>query len=372
MIDDVTLDQQIGTMLIMGFQGVNEHDPEVEIVSAHLADDLLGGVILYRNNIKNSEQLKTLNSKFKQANPTCFISVDQEGGKVERLPASKGFQGFPSAKEVGMLDNASDIYKTMSLELASHFINLNFGPVADLDNSSKPCPVIGGLGRSYSDHLDIVVYYNKEFIEAHHQNGVLTALKHFPGHGFAAGDTHADLTDVTLTAKPDELNVFYEVIKQADVDMIMTAHIVNQNIDKELPVTLSPIALKTLLRDNGYNGVIISDDLHMGAIIKNFGFEESIVKAINAGCDILILSNNKLACKGTDFAPNVNMNLKVIDVVKEALSKGEIKQETLDKAYNRIQSLKLKLENFQKLVLDAPDFNIAMANFAGNEKKVDL
>ena len=346
MIKDQALEQQIGAMIIMGFQGLKPDDPEVEVISSYLAENRLGGVILYDFNIQNSAQVKALNSKFKQANQTCFISVDQEGGLVERLSKTKGFHGFPAAKQIAKqytLAEAQNIYEIMARELQDHDFNLNFGPVSDLDDLVNPCPVIGAVDRSYSNEVDIIVAYNKAFITAHLNHSILNAIKHFPGHGLAKLDTHIELTDVTDTAKSEELEVFYKLIDQSGIDIIMTAHIVNQNLDKEKPITLSSTALKTLLRDKGYDGIIISDDLHMGAIVKNFGFKESVIDAINAGCDMLIISNNKNACKGKDFNRDIHINLEVIKIVKNAIDEGKIDRSIVEKAYSRIMKLRAKL-----------------------------
>jgi beta-N-acetylhexosaminidase len=342
--NETIIDNQIGNMLIMGFVGKAAEEPNVEKVLSYLKNGLLGGVILYRYNVDSPEQLQELTSAIKQANPNAFIAVDQEGGKVQRLTKEKGFAGFPSAYEVGItltLEEASSLYYNMASELYDNGVNLNFAPVVDIANTENPCPVIGGLNRSFSDNVDTIVNYAATCIDAHHANKVFTSIKHFPGHGLAKGDTHLGMVDVTETAREFELEPFYRLLNKTD--MVMTAHVINQNIDQEKPITLSPIALKQLLRDKGYDGLIVTDDLMMGAMMMHYGFEESVELAINAGNDLLIVSNNKLACKDVvGCETNHDVPAKVIETVKDAINKGKISRERIQASNERINKLKAK------------------------------
>jgi beta-N-acetylhexosaminidase len=344
--NETNIDNLIGNMLIMGFVGKAAHELNVEKVLSYLKNGLLGGVILYRYNIDSPEQLKELTSAIKEASPNAFIAVDQEGGRVQRLTKEKGFTGFPSAYEVGTtltLEEASSLYQNMASELYNNGVNLNFAPVVDIASTENPCPVIGGLNRSFSDNVDNIVNYTTTCIDSHHANKVFTAIKHFPGHGLAKGDTHLGMVDVTETAREFELEPFYKLIEQNKTDMVMTAHVINQHIDQDKPITLSPVALKQLLRDKGYDGVIVTDDLLMGAIMKHYGFEEAIELAINAGNDLLIVSNNKLACKDVEGCEaNHDAPTKVIEIVKDAINKGRISKERIQASNERINKLKAK------------------------------
>ncbi len=347
-LDDnfISLDKKIGSMVIMGFEGKDPAGPDVQKVTSYLEQDLLGGVIIFRHNIDSPTQLQSLTQNFITAKKDGFVSVDQEGGKVMRLIPAKGFQGFPSPAMVaqGSPEDAFKVYDALSLELADNGINLNFAPVVDVNNATNPCPVIGALDRSFSDDVDKVVEYASICIDAHHKNQIFTAIKHFPGHGFASGDSHLGLVDVTETARDEELLPFYQLIKQQKVDMVMTAHLMNRNLDPEHPATLSPRILKTLLRDKGYNGVVVSDDLHMGAIASHYSFNESVILAINAGCNILVFSNNPLACKNIEnFVPNYDIPIKIIAVVKDAIAAGRIDVATIDDSYAKIKALKGKV-----------------------------
>ncbi len=347
-LDDnfISLDQKIASMVIMGFEGKDSGSLDVQKITSYLEQDLLGGVIIFRHNIDSPTQLQSLTSNFITAKKDGFISVDQEGGKVMRLTPAKGFQGAPSPAVVaqGSSEDAYKIYDALSLELYNNGINLNFAPVADVNNATNPCPVIGALDRSFSDDVDKVLEYAGICIDAHHKNHIFTAIKHFPGHGLASGDSHLGLVDVTDTAKDEELVPFYQLIEQQKVDMIMTAHLMNRNLDPLYPATLSPAILKTLLRDKGYNGVIVSDDLHMGAIASHYSFNETVILAINAGCNILVFSNNPLACKNIEnFMPDYDIPIKIIAVVKDAIAVGRLDIAIIDDSYAKIKTLKEKV-----------------------------
>lgn len=347
--DDLAFDKAIASMLIIGFEGHNTQDTMVMKITNYLADEMLGGVILFKRNIDNPQQLKSLTSNFIKANPDIFITVDQEGGKVQRLTPAQGFKGFLSPAKVAQLpvEEARAIYEAMALELNNHGINLNFAPVVDINNASNPCPVIGPLERSYGEEATKIVQYSEIFIDAHHKNKVLTSIKHFPGHGLATKDSHLGLVDVTDTAKEEELLPFYQLIDKGKADMIMTAHLINRNLDPEgHPATLSPIILKSLLADRLDKTLIIGDDLHMGAIASYYNFEDSIIKAINAGCNLIIFSNNPLACKNiVDFKPDYDIPSKFIMVVKKAIAEGKLNLEDIHKSAEKIKALKAKLKS---------------------------
>lgn len=143
------------------------------------------------------------------------------------------------------------------------------------------------------------------------------------------------MTDVTNTYKEEELLPYELLIENGYNDMVMTAHIMNQNIDENYPATLSPLFLQNILREKiGFNGIIVSDDMNMGAIVDHYGFEEGLIMAINAGCDLLILSNNGLE-KYDELIP-----YKAVDIIFNAVKNNLIPEELINQSYDRIQSLK--------------------------------
>lgn len=173
--------------------------------------------------------------------------------------------------------------------------NLNLGPVVDL-NINPDNPIIGRLGRSYADDPKRVESYARAFVDGHRANGVLTSLKHFPGHGSSISDSHKGSADVTKTWKEAELLPYAALIASGHADMIMSSHVMNIRLSghKRIPASLSPETLIDLLRGSlSFKGVVITDDLQMGAITASLGFEEAVRLAVLAGNDILVFANDK-------------------------------------------------------------------------------
>ncbi len=343
-----TLDQMIGEMIILGFRGT-EIDDSSKIVK-DINEYNIGGIILFDydvpsksspRNIENPKQTKKLIEDIKKfTRNDLFIAIDAEGGKVNRLKAKYGFMQIESAQTMGKDDPENTFIKIspLGIELAYLGINLNFAPVVDV-NINKDNPVIGKIERSYSDDPAKVYEHAGYFIDAMHEFNIITAIKHFPGHGSSTEDSHLGLVDITNTYNKEvELYPYKKLIEENKTDIIMTAHIMDRNIDPDNPATLSTIFLQDILRGElKYEGVIVSDDMQMGAIVDNFGFEEAIIKAINAGCDLLIFSNN-----GTVYDENIAQ--KAIEVIKKAIKEGKISKEEIINSYNRIKELKEKYQ----------------------------
>jgi beta-N-acetylhexosaminidase len=191
------------------------------------------------------------------------------------------------------------------------------------------------LERSFSDDPENVYSYAKSFIEGLHQSNIIPAIKHFPGHGSSTNDSHLGIVDVTNTYKEEELLPYKLLIEDGYNDMVMTAHIINKNIDENYPATLSPLFLQNILREElNFKGVIVSDDMQMRAIIDHYGFEEGLIMAINAGCNLLILSNN-----GTGEYDEL-IPYKAVDVIVDGVKNNLISVDQINQSYNRIQFLK--------------------------------
>ena len=339
-----SLDEKIGEMLVLGFRGL-EVDSSSKIIN-DINKYNLGGIILFDydvpssspiRNIESKDQVKKLISDIKKlTNENLLIAVDAEGGYVNRLKTKYGFTNIKSALEMGQGEVSETFNQGLILggELKKLGFNVNFAPVVDV-NINEDNPVIGYLERSFSKDPEEVYTHASSFIDAMHENNIMTAIKHFPGHGSSESDSHLGLTDVTNTYNKEiELLPYKKLIEENKLDMIMTAHIINKNIDSENPATLSLIFLKDILRGElKYDGVIVSDDMQMGAIADNFGFEESLIKAINAGCDLLIFSNNN-----KEYDENIAE--KAVKIIKEAVLTGEIEEAQINESYNRIKKLK--------------------------------
>ena len=294
------INMDFGKFLLSGFRGTRVDDPEVIEVCDFLRRGEIAGVLLLGRNIVSPEQLialiEVLRASANERNFIPIIAIDQEGGRVARLGPKNGFLEWLSASEIANLDMSNeDILEYFTLrarQLGSVGINVNFAPVVDL-NVNPNNPIIGQLGRSYSSNSDEVVRFAALFIQAHNSAFVKTCLKHFPGHGSSALDSHLGLVDVSKTWSPEELLPFAELVKTKDVDAIMTAHIINEQITKKesVPFTLSRFLRPTLVEEVGYAGVLFSDDMQMGAITEKYRRGEAARLALNAGNTFLIYSN---------------------------------------------------------------------------------
>ena len=336
------LKKQIGRMLVIGFEGesVNKN---TEIVKQIRKYDL-GGVILFdkfyqrrgiTKNIRSPEQLQELTAKLKKlSRKPLLISVDQEGGNVARLKHYYGFDRFPSAKEVSIhsLKQAKDIYDRQSQMLESNNINCNFAPVVDLEVNPDN-KVISGLERSFGKSSEKVTEYAKIMIDAQTKHNVISVLKHFPGHGSSIGDSHKGFVDISQTWTKEELVPYQNLIDANRVDMIMSAHVFNSNLDTKYPATLSHAINTKLLRDKmGFKGVLISDDLQMKAISKHYTLKETVTKAINSGVDILLFGN-QLASNNAD---------ELVKLIYSQVKKGAISKKRILEANRRIENLHTK------------------------------
>ena len=343
-----SLDVKIGQMILAGFKGIDvkKSDPIVrDIQERHL-----GGVILYdynvagkkkERNIKSPRQVKNLIKDLQSyATIPLIVAIDYEGGKISRLKDSLGFPATVSHQYLGEKDDLNLTHQyatTMAETLSALGFNLNLAPVADL-RVNPDNPIIGKLERSFSADHKTVSRHVLEFIKASHEQGILTSLKHFPGHGSSTTDSHLGMTDVTKTWSDIELEPFKTIIQERRVDTIMTAHVYIRNLDAHYPATLSKSIITDLLRKKlNYDGVVISDDMGMKAITDKFGLETALLKTIEAGVDIIVISNNT----GTS---EKDVSGDVAITIKRLVEEGKISEERIDRSFKRIQKLKSRLK----------------------------
>ena len=350
-LSDETLRRYAAQMLMVGFKG-DSIDANSDAVR-YVRDLRVGGIILFdvdltgsatigSRNITSKEQLAKLTSDLRRyADYDLLIAVDQEGGRVCRLKEQYGFQPTVSAEYLGEVNNRDTTYmygERMAREMAEVGLNVNLAPLLDV-NVNKDCPVIGKLHRSFSSDAQVVADNAGGFIEAHHVHGVLCSVKHVPGHGSAASDSHYGLTDVTDTWKREELEPFRQMVEADKVDMIMTAHIFNRQLDKNLPATLSKDIIQGVLRDElGFDGVVVTDDMYMQGIIDHYSIKDAVVLAINAGADMLVMGNNI----STGFEPDRPFH--IVDMIVKAVKDGEISEQRLIESHNRIEKLLKRLK----------------------------
>lgn len=336
-----SLDIKIGQMLLIGFPKA-EVDP---LVLEEIRKGKVGSIIIFEKNIpaKNSfVALKKITWTYQQAaHIPLFISIDQEGGRVNRLKDKYGFPRSITAEAMGKshsLDSVRFYSEATAATLAGLGINVNFAPVVDLASNPNN-PIIAKYGRAFSANEDSVSLMAKEFIKGHRKFKVLTSLKHFPGHGSSKADTHLGIADVTNTWEERELVPYKFLIDSGYVDAIMTSHIVHRGLDpKGNPGTLSADILNGILRKKlNFNGVVFTDDMQMHAITKHYGLEDAIRLAINAGVDIMTFSNN---ISGSDER-TVD---KVHAIIRGMVKSGAIKESRIDESFTRIVKLKKQLE----------------------------
>jgi beta-N-acetylhexosaminidase len=297
----------------------------------------LGGVVLFAYNIDSPSQVFEQTSLLHDAAATpLLIATDQEGGFVARLDEQNGYIKTHSAYQLGTVFNSEDSTRAQANLMASWLndagINTNLAPVVDV-NVNPTSPAIGRWGRSFSSDPMRVVQHSFWTIDEYENAGIITSLKHFPGHGSALTDSHLGFTDVTSTWSDSELIPYQELISGGYNGMVMTAHIFNSNWDENHPASLSENVIQNLLRDSlGFNGVVLSDEMFMSSISQNYNFEEAVVLAVNAGNDILLFNKN-------EYNGN-SLVAEVVNIIKQKINEGVILENDINQAYARITELK--------------------------------
>lgn len=329
-------------MLVVGVIG-NELTEENPIIR-DIEERGVSGVILFENNIAPEGESRAQLTKFvSDMQARCsdeyplIVSIDQEGGKVNRLKSKYGFIDMPSQKEVATTENkkfANVVASMIASEVASIGVNLNFTPCVDLD-INPDSPAIGRVDRSFGDEESRVTELAKIYVDEHRKRGVLTSLKHFPGHGSASADSHLGLTDISQTWEERELIPYRDLIEAGACDMVMVSHLYNDKIDANLPASLSKLAIDSLLRDElGWRGVVVSDDMQMRAITDEYGFAEAVIMGLNAGVDLFVFSR---------FSNSSDIAGEFIEVIKSGVNSGKISEKRLNEAVNRVTELRSKL-----------------------------
>jgi beta-N-acetylhexosaminidase len=341
---DASLAGRLGELLLVGFRGTDVEDNE-EV--RHLVCDLkVGGVILYeRANIQSPEQVARLTGRLQALAVGCagrplLIAADNEGGSVMRLSTRVGYEPTFSHRELG---DQGDLALTelearrIGRMLREAGINWNLAPVVDL--ALNPLnPVIVRHGRAFSVNPDNVTAHARAYLEGMRAAGVLTTVKHFPGHGSSRKDSHDGFVDVSKTANLElELRPYRELIGRGLVDSVMTAHVFNRRLDRRYPATLSRATIDGLLRAKlGFQGLVVADDLLMGAIVKRFGIEEAALRALSAGVDVLLISEARL--RNGRAPPD-----RILAALTAALARGKLSRPAVEAALERIARFRQRL-----------------------------
>jgi beta-N-acetylhexosaminidase len=335
-----SLEQMAGQMIVVGFGGSDVSDSSVKKLTDEIASGGIGGVMYLKVNVKSRAAVQAMNEAFLAAAPNGlkpFITLDQEGGTVERLTSSVGFTEVPSAEAVAKSyspSEAEQLYGKMAKDIAAWGFNVNFAPVVDL-NTNPNNQVIAKFGRAYSSKADVVVSYAEASIAAHHAAGLLTSLKHYPGHGSSTADSHEGYVDLTKSWDKVELSPYSQLFSHGYADFVMAGHLINRNYS-ELPASLSPEWIDGVLRqDLGFQGVVITDDLEMGAIRQHFSLEDTVKRAVRAGVDVLLFSNT---AKPRASLPDEVRAILVAEGEADPTFKARIEE-----SYKRIVALKARI-----------------------------
>lgn len=333
--ENMTLEQKIGQIMIIGLDGTTVDDDLRRVI----AEYHIGGVILFARNVESPAQVAALTNELQSialasGSPGLFIAIDQEGGTVARLTENKGFAEFPSAMALaatGDPQNARKMAAAMAKEMLAVGINVDFAP--DLDVNNNPSNPVIGI-RSFSSDPAKVVEYGLAYAQGLQENGVLAFGKHFPGHGDTSVDSHVDLPLVPHNrARLDQVELVpFRAAIEANVAGIMTAHVTFPAIDPTpgLPATLSRPTLTGLLREElGYDGLIVTDSLEMGALLANGTPPEiGAALALAAGADLLLFNR--------DHAMHREAFANLVQAVKD----GKISERQLDDSVRRILAAK--------------------------------
>ncbi|MCI8671828.1 MAG: beta-N-acetylhexosaminidase [Bacilli bacterium] len=335
-VNSMTIDEKIGQLFIIHY-----NKPEITEEFKHILETVKpGGFTLFNENIKTYEQttklIKDINST---AKIPMFISIDQEGGRVQRLKSMPGMNiiNIPSMSKIGESNDENQAYNTgitIANDLKKFSINMNFAPVIDIYLNPKNT-VIGD--RSFGNNAKTVSKMGLSLANALKNNNIIPVYKHFPGHGNTEKDSHVEMPIITKTKEElyqDELIPFKNAISN-NADIIMVGHLALPKITNDYtPASLSKQVVTDLLKNElGYKNLIITDALNMKAITNNYSEKQIYELAINAGVDILLMPNDPILA---------------FNSIKKSLEEGTINETTITKSVEKIIALKLKYNIIDK------------------------
>ncbi|CCD99151.1 glycoside hydrolase family 3 N-terminal domain-containing protein [Bradyrhizobium sp. STM 3809] len=325
----------VGPMIMAGFFGTKPSDAGFQQVVADLEEGLIGGVVILGRNVGTRDDLVAMIERIRSCKCAAppFIAIDDEGGTVERLGPNIGLAATPSAAEIarGSVAAARETYTALAAKLAALHITMNLAPVVDL-NTNPANPIIGQRQRSYGSDADTVVRYATAFIQAHRKQGILTVLKHFPGHGSSTADSHAGIADVTATWSPAELKPYRRLMRKGLAGAIMVGHLANTSRWGGVATQSEGHAIDRLLRrELGYDGVVMTDDLAMKAILDAKPPAAAAVDAVKAGADIIMFT------KLGEEDQTSNIGREINGALTDAVCSGGIKTGALQRSVARIR-----------------------------------
>lgn len=340
MIDDLRslpLTQRVGQLFFIGIAGTDMD----EATSDLLSEISPGGVCLFSRNIRERQQTRDLLDAIASKITDPLLSVDQEGGLVDRL--RRIMPPMPAANRLRTKNEAAELAEIIADALLTFGFNMDFAPVVDVIDQERAERTNGLFSREFGRSKNDVVDLAGSFLETLQKNDIIGCLKHFPGLGAASVDSHEELPQVSISAAEllaTDVFPYRELLKTGDVKVIMVAHAAFphlnlQEMDKNgklLPSSLSYNLITELLRrELGFDGLVITDDLEMGAIVKNYGIGEACKMAVKAGVDMLAICADPERIR------------EGFSAVLAAVESGEITQDRLDESLSRIAKLKGQL-----------------------------
>ncbi|MFM8551573.1 MAG: beta-N-acetylhexosaminidase [Nitrospiraceae bacterium] len=319
--------EQIGQLFMLGFLGTSVTQELASFITTYKP----GGLILFRRNLESVEQIVRLTNDLQQLSPhsPLLISIDQEGGRVSRLPSD--FTIFPPCASLGACGSYDLAYAAAAVtatELRTVGINMNMAPVLDV-HTNPANPIIGD--RAFGSDPVQVGDLGEATFKGLQDNRVVACGNHFPGHGDTIADSHKELPQVTASRQrleTVELPPFHHAF-QRGLASLMTAHVLYPALDEQLPATLSPTILTDLLRGQmGFDGLILTDDLEMRAILDHYGIGEASIRAFRAGADVLLI------CK------EQGLQVDAMDAFTNAVHTGTIPQARVEASLRRVALIK--------------------------------
>ncbi len=332
-VDAASIEKMAGQLLVTGFPGGSAGAGSTKALAAHIAKGRAGGALFLRHNVKSGKAVKQMASMMIGASRQSLLAIDQEGGKVQRLGKKHGFTPIPTAKWVAgnkSLKEAQALYTKAGRELRAAGFNMNMAPSVDIHDPKNP--VIGKYGRGFSSDVERISAYAGAFVKGFASAGVACSLKHFPGHGSSRSDSHDGFVDISKTWSASEIVPFQKLASAAP--MIMGGHLFHPEFSNgKAPVTFSQKALTTKLRRGlGYKGIILTDDLDMGAIRKSFQLREAIILSLAAGNDLLLLSNS--------LNYDEDLPVKATRWISNAVKEGRVSSSQIKASYARVMAVK--------------------------------
>jgi beta-N-acetylhexosaminidase len=353
-LDLSDLNRKVGQLFMTGLPGPDLDDKTIELIRDHH----LGGIILFSRNIQDPLQVATLCRDIQDTAAAInghplFVAVDQEGGRVARL--KRPFTEFQGHTEIGLderpFEKAEAFGKTVAREMTLVGMNMNLAPVVDVRHGEPEKHLVG---RTFGEDPDMVAQLGRTVVRSLQQNGIMAVAKHFPGLGRTTMDPHFHLPKIEVNMEEmEQINLPpFKAAMEEMVAGVMTSHAIYPALDPEQPATLSPAILHDLLREKlGYSGLLITDDLEMGAIANGWGVPRGAAASFRAGADVLLI------CENQDHI------LESMDLIKTELLRETLPPQRLTASYKRLTTTKSRYLTRQRAASESE-----IASYFGLEK----